>query len=226
MSDHLKKAYKSSQNIYDSVLTQKSFFGKLYMNVFWSGVDDNFLAQQLLSNIPDHFSGELLDVPVGTAVFTEEKWKSLSNAEITTLDYSEDMLQLAKSRLGESSHITSVQGDVGDLKFQDDSFDIVLSMNGFHAFPDKTKAYQEISRVLKPEGIFLSCFYVKGNSKLTDWLVEKVLSKKGWFTPPFQSARDVKFSLDALFTQIEFHEEGSMVYFICRKPSDLPEKLG
>ena len=32
------------------------------------------------------------------------------------------------------------------------SFDIVLSMNGFHAFPDKKKAFRETHRVLKPGG--------------------------------------------------------------------------
>ena len=30
------------------------------------------------------------DVPVGTAVFTERKWKLLSDTQITCLDYSED----------------------------------------------------------------------------------------------------------------------------------------
>jgi Methylase involved in ubiquinone/menaquinone biosynthesis len=36
-----------------------------------------------------------------------------------------------------------VQGDVGKLTFDDCTFDAVLSMNGFHVFPDKEKAYAE-----------------------------------------------------------------------------------
>ncbi len=69
MSDKIKDAYHSSQNIYDDVLTQGSVFGKIYMKVFWGGIDDNIIADNLLSYIPDDFSGSLLDVPVGTAVF-------------------------------------------------------------------------------------------------------------------------------------------------------------
>lgn len=69
----------------------------------------------------------------------------------------------------------------------DSSFDIVLSMNGFHAFPDKEKAFRETWRVLKPGGKFIACFYIKGKSGITDSLVKNVLSKKGWFTPPFQT---------------------------------------
>ena len=41
--------------------------------VFWSGTDDNEIAHKVLSYIPDDFDGTILDVPVGTAVFTEQK---------------------------------------------------------------------------------------------------------------------------------------------------------
>ena len=36
--------------------------------------------------------------------------------------------------------------------------DTAVSMNGFHAFPDKQKAFHEIWRVLKPGGNFIACF--------------------------------------------------------------------
>ena len=32
---------------------------------------------------------------------------------------------------------------------ENETFDMVLSMNGFHAFPDKDHAFQETWRVLK-----------------------------------------------------------------------------
>lgn len=47
-------------------------------------------------------------------------------------------------------NVTFRQGDVGALPFDDASFDAVLSLNGFHAFPDKEAAYREVFRVLKP----------------------------------------------------------------------------
>lgn len=73
MTDKIQNAYKTSKNIYDDVLTQRSFFSKLYIRFFWSGTDDNEISRKVLSFIPDDFNGKLLDVPVGTAVFTEEK---------------------------------------------------------------------------------------------------------------------------------------------------------
>ena len=158
MADKIKEAYQASKNIYDDVLTQGNFFSRLYVKIFWSGTDDNEIARKVLSYIPDDFSGTILDVPVGTAVFTERKWKSLSSARITCLDYSEDMIGQARKRLGERAHISCMQGDVGCLPMADASFDLVLSMNGFHAFPDKEKAFRETWRVLKPGGKLIACF--------------------------------------------------------------------
>lgn len=217
MADKIQDAYESSKNIYDGVLTQGNFFSRMYIKLFWSGTDDNEIARKVLSYIPDDFSGKLLDVPVGTAVFTQRKWSSLKNAHITCLDYSTDMLEQAKRRLDGKAHINFIQGDVGNLQMDDESFDIVLSMNGFHAFPDKQKAFSETFRVLKSGGDFIACFYIKGKSKKTDWLVKNILAKKGWFTPPFQTEEELKNTLQKMYKEVELHVDGSMAYFHCVK---------
>ena len=193
------------------------FSAGLYIKLFWSGTDDNEIARKVLSYIPDDFSGKLLDVPVGTAVFTQHKWSSLKNAHITCLDYSTDMLEQAKRRLDGKAHINFIQGDVGNLQMDDESFDIVLSMNGFHAFPDKQKAFSETCRVLKSGGDFIACFYIRGKSKRTDWLVKNILAKKGWFTPPFQTEEELKNTLQKMYKEVELHIDGSMAYFHCVK---------
>ena len=74
MADKIQKAYRASKNIYDDVITQGSFLSKMYIKIFWSGTDDNEIARKVLSYIPDNIKGTILDVPVGTAVFTENKW--------------------------------------------------------------------------------------------------------------------------------------------------------
>ena len=217
MADKIQDAYESSKNIYDGVLTQGNFFSRMYIKLFWSGTDDNEIARKVLSYIPDDFSGKLLDVPVGTAVFTQRKWSSLKNAHITCLDYSTDMLEQAKRRLDGQAHINFIQGDVGNLQMDDESFDVVLSMNSFHAFPDKQKAFSETCRVLKSGGDFIACFYIRGKSKKTDWLVKNILAKKGWFTPPFQTEEELKNTLQKMYKEVELHVDGSMAYFHCVK---------
>ena len=70
------------------------------------------------------------------------------------------------------------QGDVGALPFGDGSFDIVLSLNGFHAFPDKEAAWREIFRVLRPGGTFCGCFYVRGQNRHTDRMIRRLYVPK------------------------------------------------
>jgi hypothetical protein len=73
MGDKIEDSYRSSRNIYDDVLTRSKWWSRLYMDFFWDGIDDNEIARKVLSYVPDDFSGNLLDVPVGTGVFTSEK---------------------------------------------------------------------------------------------------------------------------------------------------------
>ena len=219
MSDKIQESYRQSRDIYDDVLTRSTWWSRLYMDIFWGGVDDNEIARKVISYIPDDFSGKLLDVPVGTGVFTAAKYAVIDGADITCLDYSVDMLDQARERFQkeEIRNCRLVQGDVGALPFDDVSFDIVLTMNGFHAFPDKEKAYSEVNRVLKAGGTLAGCFCIRGESRRTDWLMTRILSRKGWFTPPFETFESLKARLERGYRLDEYHKKGSIVYFKAAK---------
>ncbi len=219
MEDKIEKSYRFSKNFYDDALTQNKWWSRLYFKLLWGGVDDNEIARKVLSWIPDDFEGKMLDVPVGTAVFTVDKYKRMKKADITCLDYSQDMLDRARFRFCEAkiTDIKILQGDVGAMIFKDESFDYILCMNGLHVFPDKDKAYAEILRTLKPGGEFLACFYVAGERKISDWLVNSVLTRMGWFTPPFDTVDDVRRRLEPHYDIIDFNVEGAMLYFRAKK---------
>ena len=115
------------------------------------------------------------------------------------------------------NNVTFQQGDVGALPYADDTFDIVLSLNGFHAFPDKEAAYREVFRVLRPGGTFCGCFYVKGEHKRTDWFVRHVYEKTGFFTPPYETVSSLKNRLERMCAAVTLGNVKSMAWFICRK---------
>ncbi|PIE45514.1 MAG: SAM-dependent methyltransferase [Gammaproteobacteria bacterium] len=212
--DKITAAYKQSKNIYDDVLTHKGFLAKAYIGIFW-GVDDLLIAEKILSWIPDDFGGQLLDVPVGTGVFTDKKYQKMENASIVALDYSDDMLEKARVRFKDMDHVELVQGDVGNLNFADNYFDIVLSMNGFHVFPDKKKAFSEVFRVLKPNGKFIGCFYIKNEKWLTDVVVNLVLKKKGWFSPDQLTKDEVIAVLSEQYETVKVENKHAMIWFYC-----------
>ncbi|MDO5746601.1 MAG: class I SAM-dependent methyltransferase [Actinomycetaceae bacterium] len=54
------------------------------------------------------FSGTLLDVPIGTALYTIDTYRALPHAQITGLDYSQTMLEGAKNGLPMLDYVMSV----------------------------------------------------------------------------------------------------------------------
>ncbi len=215
-----EKAYSKIRNRYDDVLTGRKWWSRIYMNWIWK-VDDNLVAKEVLEMLPDDLSGDILDVPVGTAVFTSEKFGKMKNAQIWGVDFSQDMLDIARERK-EMDNLTNLRlehGDVCNLKYDNESFDVVLSMNGFHAFPkDKLQAFTEIYRVLKQGGIFLGCFYIKGERPPADWLVRNILDKIGFFTPPHFTMQEVLDILTSFYgDRVEIKNHRSIIIFKCIK---------
>jgi ubiquinone/menaquinone biosynthesis C-methylase UbiE len=171
--------------------------------------------EKALAGIPNDFGGKLLEVPVGTGVLTMPVYATLPKADITCLDYSPDMMAAAKRRA--PGNVQFVQGDVGKLPFEEGNFDIVLSLNGFHAFPDKEAAYRETFRVLKPGGTFCGCFYIQGQNRRTDWFIEKLYTPKGFFTPPFETLDSLCGRLSQLYDAVELSTVEGIACFSCRK---------
>ncbi|AVM54032.1 ubiquinone biosynthesis methyltransferase UbiE [Bacteroides zoogleoformans] len=214
-----KNAYDRMMSRYDDVLTGRKWWSWLYMHWLW-GVDDNEIARKVLSFIPDDFEGKILDVPVGTMVFTHAKYQRMTNAEIVGLDYSEEMIRFAslRKKSDELHNLTLVRGDVGDMPFEDGCFDCVLTMNGIHAFPDKEKAFAEIFRVLKPSGRLCGCFYVEGERGVGDWFVRNVLNRRGYFVPPHYTLSEVEKKLRSLFGEnVQLSNNRSICLFRCVK---------
>ena len=156
---------------------------------------------------------------MGTGVLTMPVYKELPGADITCLDYSADMMGVAQKRAGAAGikNVAFVQGDVGALPFEDESFDIVLSLNGFHAFPDKEAAYRETFRVLKQGGTFCGCFYIQGGCRRTDRFIRKLYVPRGFFTPPFETEQSLRERLSGMYGEVSVSSVEGMGCFRCRK---------
>lgn len=114
-------------------------------------------------------------------------------------------------------NISFLQGDVGDLPFEDNTFDVVVSLNGFHAFPDKEAAFRETYRGLKPGGIFTGCFYVEGLNLHTDNMINRFYIKSGFFTKPFDTITSLEQRLTNLYHDVIVSNVESIAIFQCRK---------
>ena len=222
--DQIRNAYRTTggqTGFYDGMMTCSTWLGKAICRVVWNmdGEKNAAYLEKALSGIPEDFSGKLLEVPVGTGVLTMPVWQSLPQAEITCLDYSPDMMASAQEkakRLG-IANVAFTQGDVGALPFADESFNIVLSLNGFHAFPDKEAAYRETHRVLKKGGTFCGCFYIKGECGRTDWFISHLYEPKGFFTSPYETRDSLRERLSRMYLSAEVSAVEGIGCFLCRK---------
>ena len=101
--------------------------------------------------------------------------------------------------------------------FADENFDLVLSVDGLHAFPDKPAAYNEMWRVLKRGGIFCGSLYVTGQNWRTDLFVKNFCVRRGFFTPPFESLQSLQERLETLYSEVKISNVQSFAGFICQK---------
>ena len=222
--EQIKSAYKLTgghASFYDGMMTYSTLPGRAICRLVWNMDGEKKLryVERALYGVPDDFSGRMLEVPVGTGVLTMPIYRELPKADITCLDYSEDMMAAAQERAAAVGirNIHFRQGDVGALPFEDESFALVLSLNGFHAFPDKEAAYRETYRVLKPGGVFCGCFYIQGGCKRTDWFIEKLYVPKGFFTPPFETESSLRQRLQSMYRKVNVTNVEGISCFRCMK---------
>jgi len=98
----------------------------------------------------------VLEIAAGTGVVTRALAPKLSPAaSYIVTDLNQPMLDYAASRQGSDSRIKWRQADAMSLPFENAAFDLVCCQFGAMFFPDRSAAYREARRVLKPGGHFL-----------------------------------------------------------------------
>jgi len=136
----------------------------IYDKFFNSGI---FLIarKQIFQSIPFNNQQRILFVGVGTGADLE--LINHNDLHITAIDYSPDMLEKARKKF-EHSTITFLEMDAQKMEFENESFDFIVASLILSVVPDATKCFQEMTRVLKPEGrIIVFDKFVPKNKKLS-----------------------------------------------------------
>jgi len=109
------------------------------------------LANRLASRAPSR----LLEIAAGTGVVTRTLASALPDrTSIVATDLNQAMLDQAAAT-GTSRPVEWRQADAMQLPFADGTFDAVVCQFGVMFFPDKSRAFSEARRVLRPGGVFL-----------------------------------------------------------------------
>lgn len=113
-------------------------------------------AQDVAARVAALAPGDVVEIAAGTGAVTRELAKSLGpDTRVTVTDLSEPMLVVAQSRQAPDSRFRWQAADAMALPFADDSFDVAVCQFGVMLMPDKSVAYREARRVLRPGGRYL-----------------------------------------------------------------------
>ena len=137
--------------------TDKVFTGsipKLYETYLVPLIFEPYAAD-LANRLSSRSLSRVLEIAAGTGVVTRALASVLpERASIVATDLNQAMLDQARA-VGTKRPVEWRQADAMQLPFGDGTFDAVVCQFGVMFFPEKSKAFSEARRVLRPGGVFI-----------------------------------------------------------------------
>jgi phosphatidylethanolamine/phosphatidyl-N-methylethanolamine N-methyltransferase len=100
-----------------------------------------------------------------------------ADCSVTGIDFSSLMLEKAHDRIARKGvhNVRLLQMDAQNMKFADDSFDIVYAPYVISVVPDPVAVTREMHRVCRPGGKIIILNHFRSKSRLGSWL-EKIIA--------------------------------------------------
>lgn len=141
--------------------------GKLMVKGMNSGSHAK-LAEWGLGHLVIAQDARILEAGCGGGANVARLLEKASHGHVTGLDYSE--VSVAESRKVNQKAIADVrceilQGDVGALPFDAETFDLVTVFETVYFWPDLEKTFEGVRKVLKTGGTFFICNESNGHDK-------------------------------------------------------------
>ncbi|CAN6938866.1 unnamed protein product [Brassica oleracea] len=136
-------------------------------NFMWGGFpgpEKEFeMAKEYLKHV---LGGNIIDASCGSGIFSRLFAKSEHFAMVYALDYSENMLRQCYEFLKQEANLIDkkivvlARADIARLPFLSGSVDAVHAGAALHCWPSPSSAVAEISRVLRPGGVFVATTFI------------------------------------------------------------------
>jgi arsenite methyltransferase len=165
------------------------------------GIPTQFASINKGDHVLDLGSGAGNDCFVARAIVGE-------TGKVTGLDFTDAMLTKANENAKklDFKNVEFVKGDIEEMPFADNSFDVIVSNCVLNLVPDKNKAFAQILRVLKPNGHFcVSDVVIKGS------LPEKIRKDAEMYAGCVSGAIDIDEYLEIInkqgFKNVTLHKQ-------------------
>ena len=129
---------------------------------------------QFLNAAPD---AKVLDCGCGGGANIKRLLKKCPQGIVKGIDYSPVSVEKSK-KVNEDAILNGrcviLQGNVADLIFAANQFDLVTAFETIYFWPDLLQSFREVHRVLKPDGMFLICNECGGDNEKDEKWTEKI----------------------------------------------------
>jgi len=137
------------------------------------------LIERLFKHIEFQNIKNVLEIGCGVGI-TAAHLHNKYNMSVIGTDVDSEQIMLAENHHKESKQLKFIKLDATSLPFENQEFDMVLSMFVLHHIGSWDKTLTDISRVLKPNGYFI--FYDLAYSRFTTRLLKRIVKKYGVYT--------------------------------------------
>ena len=96
---------------------------------------------------------DLLDVGCGTGPMIELLTEEYPDRHYVGMDLTPKMIEVANAKGLKNAEF--IVGDSENMPFENESFDVLICANSFHHYPDPQEFFNEVKRVLRPNGVLV-----------------------------------------------------------------------
>jgi phosphatidylethanolamine/phosphatidyl-N-methylethanolamine N-methyltransferase len=150
-------------------VVENDFVAKVYENIAWAydytfGPTLHAGRLQAIQRMGIKSGDRVLEVGVGTGINASLYPRDCA---VTGIDLSDSMLEKARERVARKGvrNIRLLEMDAADLKFSDNSFDIVYAPYVISVVPDPVAVVRELRRVCRPGGRLIILNHFRGANR-------------------------------------------------------------
>ena len=186
----------------------------LYNRLMWGYSVKNYAT--LVQDALTAKDGWVLDAGCGSLSFSAKTYIRCKRP-IVFLDYSLNLLRIAKSRLIKLNgkvpdNMVFLQGDALKLPFKLKSFNTIISLNLLHVLDDVKKALSGLRNALAEKGMMSFTTLIKNNRRADKYL-EKMLKKTSGVSP--RTLDQLRTAFNEVGASCKYDINGNMAFVYC-----------
>lgn len=144
------------------------FWDKSAKKYSQSPIKDEITYRKKLNESQEHFKPDMHILEFGCGTGTTAIHHSPFVKHIDAIDTSQKMIDICQEKAEAASveNITFSKSSLFELDAYNDSYDAILALNVIHLITNRNSVLSEVSRILKPGGVFISSTACLGGSYL------------------------------------------------------------